>query len=371
MIGRQKLGSTRIAAGCAALALGSAAQAGGLDRTGQNLSALFSQGNVISIDVHRARPDIEGRDALERSTGQVADAYTQWGFAYKQDLNPQTSMLIMLSRPFGLDIGYDRHQSPLLGGTEARVNTRELLGALRYRWNEQWGVHGGLRMQRSEGKVGFGGRIFGGASGYHVDFRPSTEPGYLLGLSYERPDIALRIAGTYYSAIHHKMSTHENVLPMTTTTSSTSPQSFNLDAQVAIASNTLVFGQVRWTQWSKFRLSPLVFASQTGGSSLADLEDTTTYSLGLGQKLSSQWSGFAAVSYDRKNHTNALSALRPTNGRTGYMLGVSYQGQDFKVTPWISYQRLGAADISIANRTIARFGDSAVKVFGVTLDYAF
>jgi hypothetical protein len=44
----------------------------------------------------------------------VADDYTQWGFAYKQDVNPRTSVLLMLSKPFGLDIAYSPLQSPLL-----------------------------------------------------------------------------------------------------------------------------------------------------------------------------------------------------------------------------------------------------------------
>jgi long-subunit fatty acid transport protein len=360
-----------MAAACMTLVLGTTVHAGGLDRSGQSLEPLFTKGYLLSVDVYHSRPSVKGTDVLGQSTGQVADTYTQWGFAYKQDLSSQTSMLIMLSRPFGLDIHYDPQQSSLLGGTEARVSTHELMGALRYRWDEQWGVHGGLRMQRSEGNVGFGGLAFGAAHGYRVDFRPSTEPGYLLGLSYERPDISLRIAATYYSAIHHKMSTRENVLPVTTTTSSTSPQSVNLDVQSAIAPSTLAFGQIRWTQWSQFKLSPQVFAAATNGGSLADLEDTTTYTLGLGQKLSSQWSGFVSISYDRIQHTNASSALRPNNGRVGYALGVSYQEPGFKVTPWLSYQRLGAADITLASYPIARFGQSSAMLFGVKLDYFF
>ena len=168
------------------------------------------------------------------------------------------------------------------------------------------------------------------------------------------------------------MSTHENLLPaLTTSTSSTSPQSLNLDFQVGISPSTLAFGQVRWTQWSRFKLSPLLFAAATNGASLADMEDTTAYSLGLGQKLSSQWGGFVAVSYDRKSETSALSALRPSNGRMGYTLGVSYKDKDFDITPWISYQRLGAADIYLDKQPIGRFGQSSAVAVGVRLGYSF
>lgn len=366
------MASRKMAVGCTALVMGSAVQAGGLDRTGQSLDPLFAKGNVLMVDAYRTRPHIKGTDILGRSTGQVAGEYSQWGFAYKQDLSAQTSMLIMLSQPFGLDIHYGPQHSPLLGGTTSRVSTHELMGALRHRWNDNWAVHGGLRLQRSEGHVGFTGLAFGAASGYRVDFRPSTEPGYLLGLSYERPDIALRIAATYYSAVHHKMSTHENLLPaLTTSTSSTSPQSVNLDFQVGISPSTLAFGQIRWTQWSRFKLSPHLFAMATNGASLADMEDTTTLSLGLGQKLSSQWGGFIAVSYDRKTETSALSALRPSNGRVGYTLGVNYKDKAFDITPWISYQRLGAADIFLASQRIGSFGQSSALAAGIKLGYSF
>lgn len=363
--------TTKALAGVAT-ALAACAHAGGLDRSGQGLDALFEKGGYVSVDTYRSSPSVQGTDALGQATGQVAKDYGQWGFAFKQDLNSQTSALLMLTRPFGLDISYDTDGSRLFGGTQARVRTQELTGALRYRWDEHWAVHGGLRMQRSEGHVAFGGLAFGALNGYRVDFKPSTEPGYLLGMSYERPDMGLRITGTYYSAIKHQVRTAENVLPAAmTTTSSTSPQSFNLDVQTGITPSTLLFGQIRWTNWAQFKLSPQAFAAATGGGNLTDLEDSTTYTLGLGQKLSSQWSAFAAVAYDPKSDKTPLSPLRPSSGRLGYTVGLSYQTTQFKVTPWLSYQRLGSTDISSTQTPMAHFSGGSATAFGVKLGYRF
>lgn len=366
------MGRAKIVLTCAAIALGNGAQAGGLDRAGQSLGPLFEKGRYLSVDVSSSQPRIQGTDILGHSTGQVAASYTQWGFAYKQDLNPQTSMLIMLSHPFGLDLRYDRQASSLFGGTQATLKTLELMGALRYQWDEHWGLHGGLRMQRSEGSVALGGLAFGASNGYRVDFRPSTEPGYLLGMSYERPDTALRIAATYYSEIRHKMDTAENMLPGSSTmTPSVSPQSLNLDVQAGLTSSTLLFGQIRWTNWARFKLSPQAFAQATRGGSLADLENTTTYTLGLGRKLSSQWSGFVSVAYDPRGDTTASSPLRPSNGRVGYAMGLSYQAQQFKFTPWVSYQRLGDANISSGNTPMASMASGSATAFGIKLSYSF
>lgn len=213
--------------------------------------------------------------------------------------------------------------------------------------------------------------VFGALSGYRVDFRPSTEPGYLLGMSYERADMTLRVAATYYSAIRHKIATRENLWPGETRTASTAPQSFNLDVQTGITSSTLLFGQIRWTNWSQFRLHPQTLAAILPGRSLADMEDTTTYTLGLGQRLAANWSGFVTVAYDKRSDKAALSPLRPTDGRLGYTVGMSYQQGQFKLTPWLSYQRLGSVDISSGGTTLAAFDAESATAFGIRLGYQF
>lgn len=363
---------THTSMACVALGLGMGAQAGGVDRTNQGLGPLFDTGRVLTVEAYASRPSVQGTDALGQSTGQVAPDFTQWGFAYKQDVSPQTSVLVMLSRPFGLDIGYGRQRSPLFGGTQASISTYELMGALRHRWNTRWAVHGGLRLQRSEGHVALVGRAFGPLNGYRVDFLPSTQPGYLLGLSYERPEIGLRIAGTYYSAIHHNVRTTESLLPdRTTSTPSTSPQSFNLDLQTGITARTLVFGQIRWSDWEQFQLSPQGFGTATQGRSLTNLDSTVTYTVGLGQKFGTQWSGFVALAYEKPSGKNPLSPLRPSNGRVGYTVGVGYQHGQIKLTPWISYQRLGATDVSSTQTPMAHFGRGSTTAMGVKLAYTF
>jgi long-subunit fatty acid transport protein len=101
------------------------------------------------------------------------------------------------------------------------------------------------------------------------------------------------------------------------------------------------------------------------------MEDTTTYTLGLGQRLAANWSGFVAVAYDKRSDKAALSPLRPTDGRLGYTVGVSYQQGQFKLTPWLSYQRLGSVDISSGGTTLAAFDAESATAFGIRLGYQF
>ncbi|MFZ7336383.1 OmpP1/FadL family transporter [Comamonas jiangduensis] len=348
------------------------AAAGGLDRTAQSLSPLFEKGRYVGVDGYYSRPSVQGRDAMGFSTGDVAPSYGQWGLSYKQDLSPQLSMALMLTRPFGLHIRYDRSASPLLGGTEVKLSTRELQGVLRYKFNAQWGVHGGLRLQQSHGSVTLQGMAYGAAlGGYHVKFARSTEPGYLLGISYEQPDIALRVVATYYSAIRHRVQTTENLWPGSTQTASTSPQTFNLDVQTGITASALLFGQIRWGNWEAFELRPQAFATITRGKSLTDLDNAITYTLGLAQKFSPQWTGFVALAHDKKSPSMPLSPLRPSSGRQGYTLGLVYDNEVVKISPWVSYQRLGGAEVSTTQTPMARFGKSSATVFGIQMGYHF
>lgn len=356
--------------GCALMVLGEA-HAAGLDRNGQGIQPLFEKGRYISVDAFYSQPSINGVDIGGRRTGNVAPSHSQFGFSYKQDVNAQTAFAVMLTRPFGLDISYPRNQSPLFAGTQVNLTTHELVGVGRLKLNDHWAVHGGLRLQQSSGSVTLAGMGFGKYSGYHVNFTKSTEPGYLAGLTYERPDIALRIALTYYSAIKHQLKTRENILPGTSLTNSTSPQAINVDLQTGITPSTLVFGKIRWGNWAEFELRPQAFAAVTKGRTLTDLDNALTYSLGLSQKFNLHWSGFVAMAYDKKSRKKLLSPLRPSNGRMGYTAGVSYQNARIKVTPWISYQRLGAADISTTQMPLTRFPRGSAKAAGLQLGYYF
>lgn len=356
----------------ALLSYASAVHAGGLDRTGQSLSPLFEKGRYLSIDVQRTQPSVHGVDVRGQSTGNVLSNFAQWGFAYKQDITPQFSAAVLLTRPFGLNLEYAQSQNTLVSGTYVMLKTQELMGAVRYRWNDQWASHAGLRIQQSQGSTRLAGPGYGPLNGYEVQFHKSTEPGYMLGLTYERPEIALRVAATYYSAIKHKVKTEENALPFTTThTSSQSPQSLNLDMQTGISARSLVFGQVRWAEWDAMELRPLAFTTATNGGSLTDLSNTWTYTLGMAHKFNATWSAFFSVAYEKRSKRQLLSPLQPSTGRIGYTVGLPFEHQGVKLVPWLSYQHLGDGQIGRGVTPIADFRNNHALAAGIHLGVRF
>jgi long-chain fatty acid transport protein len=364
-------------AGVFALCAGSA-MAGGIDRSGQGNGALFEKGRYLELSFGYVKPDVSGTDVAVfggGSTGDVAGDFSLLGFSYKYDLNDKLSFALNIDQPFGADVLYGTG-SIALGNTIADANATAVTGLLRYKFDDAFSVHGGLRAQRSEGFIQLRGAAYGPLNGYNVTLDQDTGVGYVIGAAFEKPEIALRVAITYNSAIEHEFDSIERVgavqiAPPSITTTKT-PQSVNLDFQTGVAANTLVFGQVRWVDWSQLTLSPAAFGAATGGASLIEIEDTVTYTLGVGRKFSDTWSGAFSLSYEAS--TDPLpSPLAPTDGRFGATLAGIYTKDNMKITAGINYIKLGDAQPETGTPDTARanFTDNSSLGVGIKVGFSF
>ena len=196
----------------AVLMLGTAPlMAGGIERAPQSLGALFEPGNYVELSFGKVNPDVSGKDVAifgGRDTGGVADDYGFVGFAYKQQLQDNLSVAFIVEQPYGADIEYPVGESVALGGTAAEVNSTTYTALLRYTMNNGFGVHGGLRGSRADGEVNLQGAAYGPLSGYNVKLDDDWAAGYVVGVSYEKPEIAARVSLTYNSDIEHEFDTY-------------------------------------------------------------------------------------------------------------------------------------------------------------------
>ena len=329
----------------ALLALASAsALAGGVDRSGQGLGALFERGNYVEAGVDRVIPRVEGVDVSGGATGDVVGDYFLGSVSARMEIDPRWSAALVIDQPYGANLLYGQ-SSPLLAGSRVTMNSKAALGLLRYRLGAGFSAHGGVRIQQTSGDVQLKGLAYGGVSGYRVRFAPDTQGGYVAGVSYEIPEIALRVAATYHGAITQRHETTETgplaALRGKSTTAISMPQAVNLDFQTGVARNTLLFGQMRWVDWSGFRVDPSQFVALTG-QGLIDLHDTRTYTLGLAQRFNERWSGAISATYEAKR--DGMGApLSPTNGRRGLGLAGIYSLERMRITAGVSYVRLGDA----------------------------
>ena len=366
------------------------AMAGGVDRSGQPLSILFEKGNYVELSYGQINPRVTGTDnalpgyAGGVATGNVAGRHSLPGLSLKYDFTEQLSAAIVYDQAYGADIYYanplaGEGGTPLIGGTRAILNSDGLTALLRYKFNDALSVHGGLRASRADAQVTLSGNAYrapdgsNGLNGYNVDFGRTWGTGYVLGAAFEKPEIGMRVALTYFSKVSHDMDTQETIggVPVAAPSVTTidTPQAVNLDLQSGVAKDTLVFGSIRWVDWSDFKIEPAFFNGATGRGLVA-LEDSTTYTLGVGRKFNDNWSGSVFVTYEPGGNPN-VSPLAPTNGYKGIGLAAVYTRDNMKITMGARYLDLGNAMASPGGVPVAAMQDNHAVALGLKVGFTF
>ena len=225
--------------------------------------------------------------------------------------------------------------------------------------------------------------------------------GWLAGVAYQIPEIALKASVTYRSEIDHKMTINESSIATLgqnigtfinmnnglEQTKITTPQSVNLDFQTGIMANTIAFANMRWVNWKDFTIRPYAFglASEIAGPSVGKPNgfDLTAYSddqwsanVGLGRKLNDQWMGNISVGWD-SGAGNPVTALGPTEGYWNLGLGAQFSPtpQTF-ISGGVKYFWLGDAKLQTSaqfdtTNYVAEFKDNYAIAYGLKMGYKF
>lgn len=351
---------------------------GGLDRSGQSVGALFEKGDYVELSFGRVSPSISGVQLVPAGPGSVvgaqsgnmAQAYTQFGMAVKTQLTDSLALGVILDQPFGANVSYPTGTGYFAQGSTATLSTTAVTAILKYTTANNISVYGGLRHETMDAvaAVPF-------VANYKVRSDQAADVGYLVGVAYEKPEIALRVALTYNSKISHDFNTMESSLltanenvPGTTTVNS--PQSVNLEFQSGVAKDTLVFGSVRWADWSNFVIDPTNYPAPTPLVSYDT--DTVTYSLGVGRRFSEKLSGSISFGYEKKAGGFAAN-LGPTDGRASITIGAAYTtAKKVKISGGVSYVQIGDAQTTLNGVTAASNfnGNTAIGV-GMKISYSF
>ena len=358
--------------------LGSPVLAGALDRTGQPIDPLFEPGGYAELSFGRAYPDVSGRQVARVGpfppgveSGDLAETFSTLAFAIKRDFTDRLSGAFIYDRPYGADVEYP-NQPYFTANSTSTVDSNAVTALLRYRLPSGFSVHGGVRYQTIEGEAEV--PFVGGAVGlpYAVESERDEGLGYVVGVAYERPDIALRIALTYSSEIDHSLRTEEvgPFVPTTSTTEITTPDSVRLDFQTGIAPETLLFGAIRWADWSEFEIRPAGYEQVTGGPLLFYPNDITTYTLGLGRRFTERFSAAVSVSYEDQ-YDDFVTNLGPTAGVTSLGLGATYAFDQVELTGAVQYGWLGDARTAIGGQQVTEFDDNEVVALGLQVAYRF
>lgn len=356
------------------------AQAGGFERSGNPVGFMFETGNYAELSFGSVTPSVSGVATVpvpppappgtiaNLPSGDVGVAYTQVGIAFKMDVNEKLSLGMSIDPSFGADIAYPLASTYPIRGTNAELNgdTLSLIG--KYKLNDKFSVLAGLR------SVGVGGNvsIFNrGALAYQATYKTARDVGYLVGVAFEKPEIALRVALTYQSATDHSLETtvFGGAVPAALYPQVELPQSLTLDFQSGVAANTLVFGSIRWVDWTATELnSPLYPLNPLVGYD----NDSVTYNIGVGRKFNDNWSAAVSLGYEEAKGGIAQN-LSPTDGYMSVGLGATYTRDNMKITGGIRYVDIGdARALEVApGVAVSKFANNSALGVGLKVGFSF
>ncbi|MGP9687722.1 hypothetical protein ACT3TH_01000 [Psychrobacter sp. AOP22-C1-C5] len=274
-------------------------------------------------------------------------------------------------------------------GTNVEVRSESITGIVgaKFGANKEFQVYGGPVAQRVKADVKLRGSAYGPATGYTAHISPDMDYGYIAGIAYSKPEIALKAALTYRSEIDHSLNISEtypvvaalggqatqgNKIDITT------PKSVNFDFQTGINQTTLATAKVRWVPWGDFAIVPPLYnevskqvTEDDKGLPLVDYDkDQWQVELGLAKRLTPAFAVTGTVGWD-SGAGNPVTSLGPIEGYYSAGLGAKYNfTENWAVSAGGKYLWFGDADGQIPTKAIvSNFEDNDGFILGAKLSY--
>ena len=385
-----------LAVAVATLSIASVASAAGLDRSGQDITAFLQDGTYAEAVYTYIDADVTGKDTSGNKIDDIAESYDFFRYGVKTDINDTFSVGILYDEPFGAAADYSGEndfvsveQNPNLPfapngeSTNVEVRTESITGILGVKLgeNKNFQVYGGPVAQRVQADVKLRGKAYNAADGYTTHISADQDYGWLTGIAYSKPEIALKAALTYRSEIDHNLNLSETFpalsgsIPAAATGISntidiTTPESVNFDFQTGINPTTLATAKVRWVPWSDFSIVPPLYNQASNLSLVSYDEDQWQVELGLAKRLAPALAVSGTVGWD-SGAGNPVTSLGPTEGYYSAGLGAKYNvTENWAISAGGKYLWLGDAEGQIPSKTIVSdFESNDGYVLGVKVSY--
>jgi len=388
--------------------------AAALDRSGQSIAAFLQPNNYFEAGITILDPNVSGKDISQNNTGNMANHYYSPNAALKIQATEHFSIGLIYDQPYGADAQYtgqsnfiENRPLPFQGGTSVTVDTENLNLLFGYQPNQNWNVYAGAVYQTLDATVLLRGASYSAYSGYDFKTGRDEAVGWLAGVAYQIPEIALKTSLTYRAKIKHEMNAYENhgitgftgspvfdallnqINNAQGTTEITTPQSINLDFQTGIMENTVAFANIRWVNWKDFAIRPYKFGAasvlppivnKTGKKDGFDLvaytDDQYSITAGVGRKVNDHWAGNVSVGWD-SGAGNPVTTLGPTEGYWNVGVGVQYSpAPNYFIAGGVKYFWLGDAKAQSGSQFntpehVAEFKNNDAIAYGLKIGYKF
>lgn len=395
--------ATSALAACASMA-----SAGGIDRSRLPYAAMFEEGNYAELGFSSVNPQVGGAYSPTgigagiafgvpgTSTGNMAESYTTMSLGVKTQINDKLSVGLFVNQPYGADAKYT---DGFYTGLEAHWDSSQIAALVKYNIGNGVSVYGGAKRVESSATIRIPDQMIrasmlnsgnpgavalatlpGGAPLGTLEYNAKTDKdaqtALIIGAAYEKPEIALRVGLTYEQGFTHSFASSETLpalaIPpggvgsLNSTTEIEMPRSIALDFQSGVAKDTLVFGMIKYTNWSVWEVRPPLYNAAFNDDVTSIDNDVMTYQLGVGRRLNDNLSVFGRVTYEEAKG-GVASRLSPTDGSTSFGVGATYRKDNLKITGGIEYAKLG--DTTDASGT--KFSGSDAVGLGVQIGYSF
>ncbi len=394
-----------------AFSIASVASAAGLDRSGQDITAFLQDGLYAEASYTYLDADVTGTDASGHSIDDIAESYDFFRYGVKADINDTFSVGVLYDEPFGASADYrgnnnfvDQNPNPPRNGegTNVEVRTESITGIVGAKLgaNKNFQLYGGPVAQRVQADVKLRGLSYGPANGYTTHVSADQDYGWLAGVAYSKPEIALKAALTYRSEIEHNSQASESyplatiiggsIPPVAggpfafpTNRSSdieiTTPKSVNFDFQTGINPTTLATAKVRWVPWSDFAIVPSLYnevstanpAYRPDGLPLVSYDkDQWVVELGLAKRLTPALAVTGNIGWD-SGAGDPVTSLGPIEGYYSAGLGAKYNvTENWAISAGGKYLWFGDAQGQIPSKNIVgEFEDNDGYALGLKLSY--
>ena len=439
-----------LAVAIATLSFASVTNAAGLDRSGQDVTAFFQDGTYAEAVYTYIDADVSGYDSANvnpgqndyergNKTGDIAESYDFFRYGVKTDINDTFSVGVLYDEPFGAAAEYTQSNfvasnNPQASGgelvgdgvdpqtagaialaesatagenTNVEVRSQSLTGILGMKFgaNKNFQIYGGPVAQRIQSETKLRGLAYGPASGYTSNSNPDMDYGYIAGIAYSKPEIALKAALTYRSEIDHDIDISENypiagilaqgaALQQGATPAQaaaigaaaanrnsnyeiTTPKSVNFDFQTGINPTTLATAKVRWVPWSDFVITPPLYNDVSkrnygpDGLDLVEYEDDQwQVELGLAKRVAPALAISGTVCWD-SGAGDPTTSLGPVDGYYSVDLGAKYNvTENWAVSAGGKYLWFGDAKGRLpSGKIVGDFQDNDGYIAGLKISY--
>jgi long-chain fatty acid transport protein len=365
-----------------ALALSTtAAHSGGWETGKLDTSFLYEDGNYVELSYGNLNYSVNGTTQAG-VTHPMAKDQTRTSFSAKFQLGDfDIGLTSFGSGAIQMDGQNDAAGLSVVPSADVKLDTQAIMG--RYSFNDNWSATVGLRKAKLKAST-----VTTLAAEYAIDATNKT--GMVYGIAYEIPKYAFKVEVLQSEAITMGLTgtaTNSNFpdpFELAATAQLNIPEATTLKVQTGIAENTLLMVSAHRVKWKASQIVvdvadvpniPNVIASDSLNTG-SDFSDSTSYSVGIGRKLSEDTAVSLTYSWEDGSGAAATSPFTMSNGSKTLSAGVKHKIDAFTISAGVSYTKAGDVVVTHMGPTgpsgyTASYAGNSVTAFGLKVGYNF